>query len=131
MLLFLFGAASTVGASQEGVLVFGNFKIESPGIGSSGPVTVSGTQGGKGISSLRVEAFGKQFDLTSDQLKGLAGVMTNGLQLSYEAGYPELGGRTVYLLFSMGWTSSTYRRVFVVITESGSIKVGPQPTVLP
>ena len=123
--LFIF-EASGVRASQEGTLAFGTFRVESPGIGSSGPVIVSGTQG-KGITSLRVEAFGKHFDLTPDQLKSLQRVTANGLQLSYEGGYEELGGRTIYLLFTTGFTRQVIQRAFVTIKESGYVKVGPEP----
>jgi hypothetical protein len=126
MLLLALATISNVNASQEGALVLGSFKVESPGIGSSGPVIVSGTQG-KGITSLRVEAFGKQFDLTPDQLKSLQRVSANGLQLSYEGGYEELGGRTIYLIFTTGFTRQVIQRTFVIITESGSVKVGPEP----
>src|SRR5262245_30302230 len=127
MLLVAFGATGAVFASQEGVLVLGAFRVESPGIGESGPVVVSGTRNSKGIENLRVEAFGKQFNLTQEQLKSLSGVLVNGLQLSYEGGYRELGGRTLYLLFSMGFTSGITQRRFVVITENGSVKIGAKP----
>ena len=125
-LLFLAFVVGTVDASQEGALVLEKFTIESPGIGSSGPVIVSGTQG-KGITSLRIEAFGKQFYLTPDQLMSLQRVSANGLQLSYEGGYEELGGRTIYLLFTTGFTRQAIQRTFVTIKESGSVKVGPEP----
>ena len=116
--------AQVAGASQEGALVIGSFRLESPGIGESGSVIVSGTQGSRGIESLKVEAFEKQFILDQPQLQQLNGFRFNGVQLSYERGYKELGGRTLYLLFSLGFTSGVVERRFVVITESGSVKVG-------
>lgn len=102
-------------ASQEGTLVIGSFRFESPGIGESGPVIVSGIQGAAGIESLKVEAFRRQFILGQPRLQQLNGFRFNGVQLSYEHGYKELGGRTIYLLFSKGFTSGVVERRFVII----------------
>ena len=41
-----------------------------------------------------VQAFGKSIRLSSGQLKQLEGGQYNLVQLSYESGYKELGGRT-------------------------------------
>lgn len=53
--------------------------------------------------------------------------MLNGIQLSYEVGYKELGGRTLYIVFSQGFTSGAVVKRFVTVTESGSVKVGDAP----
>jgi hypothetical protein len=119
--------ASLALASQEGVLTFGTFRVESPGIGNSGVVTVAGRQGAQGVESLRIEAFGKRFDLSRDQLQALQGSMLNGLQLSYEGGYKELGGRTLYIVFSKGFTSGVVSQRLVTVTEDGAVKVGAAP----
>ena len=116
-------SAAPLSASQEGVLVLGSFKVESPGIGESGPVVVSGRQNASGFERLEVSAFGKVFTLTKTQLKELRGGLTNGLQFSYEGGYSDLGGRTIYLRFSKGFTSGVAEAKLVTITESGSITV--------
>ena len=129
LLLFwvLGGSVDVVYGSEEEVLVLGTFRVESPGIGAAGPVIVSGAHGVEGFDRLKVEAFGRNFDFTQDQLNRLRGVMVNGLQISYETGYPALGGRTIYLQFFTGFTSGIKRRMFVVITESGSIRIGERP----
>lgn len=49
--------------------------------------------------------------------------MFNGVQLSYEAGYRELGGRTLYLMLSEGFTMGGVKRRLVIVTESGTVKV--------
>ena len=119
--------ATLATASEEGVLVLGSFHIESPGIGASGPVAISGTQGPKGLRSLTVEAFGKKYALNAAQLKELSGILINNVQLSYEAGYKELGGRTIYIQFAQGFTSGIVTRKLVVITAGGTVKVGVGP----
>ncbi|MHA6203493.1 hypothetical protein ACXU4B_03600 [Dyella soli] len=100
-----------------------SFELTSDGIGESGPVTITGKQGDKGILALSIRAFGKRFELDAAQLAKVQGLPINGFQLSYEAGYKELGGRTLYIVFSKGFTSGTAGRKFVVITESGAIRV--------
>ena len=114
-------------ASKEGVLPLGTIHIESPGIGESGSVILSGFQTAQGVQDLTIEAFGKKFRLSPAQLQELQGGLFNGVQLSYESGYKELGGRTIYLLISKGFTSGTVVQKYVVVTESGTIKVGSEP----
>jgi hypothetical protein len=58
-------------ASKERVLEWSTFRIESHGVGESGPVVVTGSQTSRGIDSIRVDAFGKAFTLTEDDLAKL------------------------------------------------------------
>ncbi|MHA6206009.1 hypothetical protein ACXU4B_16405 [Dyella soli] len=118
----IFGSTSAY-ASKEGILRMSSFELTSDGIGESGPVTITGKQGDKGILALSITAFGKRFELDVAQLAKVQGLPINGFQLSYEAGYKEQGGRTVYIVLSKGFTSGTAGRKFVVITESGAIRV--------
>ena len=118
----IFGSSSAL-ASKEGILRMATFELTSDGIGESGPVRISGKQGDDGISKLTVTAFGKRFDLDEAQLAKVRGLPINGLQMSYEAGYRELGGRTVYIVLSKGFTAGTVGQKFVVVSESGAIKV--------
>jgi hypothetical protein len=119
--------ASVAVADVEGILSFGSFRIESPGIGDSGPITLSGSQGQEGIQSLTVQAFDKQITLSAAQLQGLRSVVFNGVQLSYSHGYKQLGGRTIYVTFSRGFTSGLIERRLVEFTESGTAKVTSLP----
>ena len=127
LLLVALLAASVAVASVEGMLSLGSFRIESAGIGDSGPIVVSGTQGHDGIESLAIQAFGKQISLSTAQLQGLHSMVFNGLQLSYESGYKQFGGRTIYLTFSRGFTSHMVERQVVEISESGTVKVRSLP----
>ncbi len=106
-------------ASQELYLPWSNFRIESRALGSVGVIAISGVQAERGISRLLVTAFGRNFELTPAQVKQLEGVTVNGVRVSYEAGYPETGGRTIYLLFSMGKVEQV-----VEVSEHGGISVG-------
>lgn len=120
ILLTLSIAAS---ASQEGILALDKILFESAGIGESGPVKVSGSQASTGITALKVDAFGKSVQLSATQLKALDGGQYNAIQLSYEGGYKELGGRTIYIKLSKAFTSGEVASVFVVVTEDGKVKV--------
>ena len=112
---------------SEGALSLGSFRLESPGIGGSGPVVITGNQTHDGIQSLMIEAFGKQFSLTTAQLQGLHGRYFNGMQLTYWPGDKELGGGMVYLTITLGFTRGVVERRFVVIREDGTISVGDKP----
>jgi hypothetical protein len=111
-------------ASQEGILVWSAFSIESLGIGSSGPVSISGKQDQTGPTAVTVKAFGRTYVFGKDELQKLKGVMMNGMQLSYESGYKELGGRTLYIQLFRGFTSGAQLRKTIEITERGDIVVG-------
>lgn len=117
------GLAATVQASKEGILALSSFSLESTGIGASGPVEVSGKQDTKGIVTIRVKAFGKEYAPSEKQLAALRNLPANGIQLSYEAGYRELGGRTIYLLFTNGFTSGVVQSQLLAINETGEVKV--------
>lgn len=118
----IFGSTALF-ASQEGILRMASFEATSGGIGESGPVTISGKQDDNGISKLTVTAFGRKFELDGEQLARVRGLSINGLQLTYEAGYKELGGRTVYIVLSKGFTSGTAGQRFVLVSENGSVRV--------
>jgi hypothetical protein len=129
-LILLFGVAATVllvpivaHGSQEGALALSSFTIQSPGIGESGPVTISGTQNANTVTALNVKAFGKEFNLAPKQLQELKGLGANGVQLSYERGYKELGGRTLYLQLSFGFISEKRSAKVVVVSERGDVTV--------
>lgn len=113
----------SVKSSQEGVLVLSDFTVSSRSIGESGPVTVSGTQTTDGIASLRVNAFGRAIVANPAQLKDLRGFFANGMQLTYESGYKELGGRTVYIVLVKGFTSGTQATQRVEVNERGDFRV--------
>jgi len=100
-----------------------SFEASSRGIGDSGPVTMSGKQDESGLSKLTITAFGKRFDLDTGHLARIHGFHANGLQLSYEAGYDELGGRTIYIVVSKGFTSGVIDKRYVVVTEHGAVRV--------
>ena len=108
-------------ASKEGALAFGHLHVDSKGIGESGPVVVDVIQGDRGIQRFSVHAFDRSYELTESQLRELGPGMYNSIQVSYERGYKELGGRTIYIKISMAFTSAVERGKFIVITEAGSV----------
>lgn len=111
-------------ASKEGVLPFSEFKIESRGIGDSGIVVVEGVKDTAGkYKKLTVKAFGKVIEVSNDVLSQIPSEYQNGIQLSYEGGYKELGGRSIYIVFQRGFTSGIVESFIIAITEDGSSRV--------
>jgi len=127
LILALVTLPSGVIASQEGLLSLNAFALESPGIGQSGPVKIAGAQSASGITLLRIEAFGKTFNIGPDQLQQLRGFNANGVQITYERGYVDLGGRTIYVIFSRGFTSGVVLQRYVSVTETGLVAVTDRP----
>jgi hypothetical protein len=120
-LLFGFLLVGIARASEEGAFEFQKFRFESRD--ESGPVVIQGAQGDHGISALRITAFRKSFKLAPAQLKQLRGLIVNGVQLSGEGGYRGLGGRTLYLVLSMGFSSGITNSRLVTISEEDGIKI--------
>lgn len=122
---FLVACAVGTRASQEAILPLSSFRLESRGIGESGRVAVTGAQNEKReIVALRVVAFGKEFSVPAEKLAGLAELWANGIRISYEGGYPGLGGERIYIQLQMGFTSSTHKQALITVTEEGKIDVG-------
>ena len=85
---------SIVFASEEGVLKLSDFTIKSKGIGNSGLVIVTGTKNDRNeFIDLKINAFGKEYKISEKNLTKIPPVSYNGIQLSYEEGYKELGGK--------------------------------------
>jgi hypothetical protein len=123
--VLLLAAAIGSRASQEGTLPLTSFRLESNGKGSSGRIILEEKQNEKAqITSLKISAFGKDYTVPPEKLRQLADLHANGVRISYEEGYKELGGRTVYIQFQVGFTSSDEQKVLITLTEDGKINVG-------
>lgn len=121
LVLALSGVAAT--ASEEGILPLSTFRLSSNGNAQSGPVTVYGEQSAKGLSSLRIEAFGRRMLLSNEQLAKVSGGSVNGAQISYEVGYTKGGGRTVYVVLSSGHTRGAPIVHVISANEQGGVEV--------
>ena len=125
IITLLIAFACSAIASKEGILAFSSFRLASAGIGSSGEVVVEGRQDAQAqITALTVSAFGKNYVVPKEQLTKLAELRSNGIRISYVQGYPELGGRTIYIQLQMGFTSSSRMEALISLSENGEIKVG-------
>jgi hypothetical protein len=112
-------------ASQEGLLPISRFRLDSDGMGRSDKITVEGKQDAKArLIQLKVKAFGKRFVVPPSQLGSLDRLCANGIRLSYESGYEDLGGRTLYIQLQMGSTSRTLQTALFTLTEDGKIELG-------
>lgn len=125
-LVSLLAMAVSASASKEGILPFSSFRLESAGIGSSGKIVVEGQQDEHArVVSLSIAAFGKSYALPKEKLVGLSDLPSNGIRISYEHGYAELGGRTIYVQLQMGFTSFTKKVALITLTEDGKFEVSP------
>jgi hypothetical protein len=115
--------AAPLVASQEGVLPFASFSIRSEGIGNSGPVEIAGSYGANGLAMLVIKALGREFVLTSEQRQKLSGLSVNSIQLSYEGGYPQFGGRTIYIVLGMGFVRGSVDSRIVTLNERGDVSI--------
>lgn len=110
-------------ASKEGMLAFSDFSVKSPGLGNSGPVEISGTQISGGITSIRISAFKRETSLNTAQLAQIRGLIANGIQISFELGYKETGGKKIYIVLTEGLTSGRARAVTIQFTEAGKLRI--------
>lgn len=127
ILALLVGTAQDAQASEEGVLIWTAFSIQSAGIGESGPVQLSGAYGDGGLARLSIKAFGREVSLSKPQLEKLRGLSVNRMQLSYEEGYRELGGRTVYAVLGRGFLSGARDAKLITLNERGDITIREYP----
>src|SRR5205823_1259570 len=122
--ILLLAITCSVHASQEGILAFSSFRLESDGIGSSGRIVVEGKQNEKAqIIAMKIGAFGRDYVVPKEKLAQLVELPANGIRISYEVGYKELGGRTVYIQLQMGFAHSTRKQALITLTENGKIEV--------
>ncbi|MES2073761.1 MAG: hypothetical protein V4488_25630 [Pseudomonadota bacterium] len=124
--LLMLSISSWAWASQEGVLSLNSFQFSSAGIGNSGPVIISGEQNAQRFLSLTVSAFRRRVSLNQEQLAKLKAGLFNGVQMSYDSGWKEVGGHTVYIVLSMGFTSGVKSSQIVSVNERGIVEVRPE-----
>jgi hypothetical protein len=122
----LLSAPLEVFSSQVALLPISKFEVATVGKGDSGAIRIFGTQNAQGIDSLTVEAFGRKTNLSQKDLAQLKGLFSNGLVLSYEHLFAELGGRTVYLLFIDGFDANSDASCTVEVSESGAVRIRRQ-----
>jgi hypothetical protein len=116
--------ATNVMASKEGILIWSIFSVESRGIDTSGPIKVFGNQTQDGIVNFEINAFHRKIAFNPSQIAQLHGFIVNGMRLSYEQGYKEAGGNTLYITISKGFTSGGEIKKIIKITEQGNISIG-------
>lgn len=112
-------------ASQEHTLPLTKFRLESVSQTDPGTVVVYGSQDQSGkFQNLQVEIMGQLVKVPASILQQIP-TSSNGVIISSEAGYKELGGRTVYITFLVTWSNArTIRERFVIaVTKDGTSSV--------
>jgi hypothetical protein len=120
-------SVAVANASQEHTLPLTKFRLESVSQTDPGTIVVHGSQDQSGkFQELKVELMGQVVTVPASILQQIP-TSSNGVIISSEAGYKELGGRTVYITFLVTWSNArTIRERFVVTVQedgtSGIIK---------
>lgn len=117
---------TTSRASEEQGLHMAAFEISAISPEGWGEIKLSGRKDAVGnFSMLTLETFDRSFPLPREILEEISGSFSNGVALSCEAGYPETGGRTVYVNFLVGFTGADRSVRTVAISEDGNIRLLP------
>jgi hypothetical protein len=131
LFIFLLGAvvmplvlARPAYASKEGGLSLYSVKLDSQGMDDSGPVHVEMKRSDEGIESLKVSAFGKTETAPSALLESIKQKSwLNGVQLSWERGYRDTGGKTIYLSLTEGGAWGVVVVAVIGFNEDGKFRV--------
>jgi len=111
-------------ASKEGGLLLSRVVLDSPGMDESGPVHVEMKRSDSGIETLHVSAFGKTETVPSELLQLIKEKKwLNGIQLSWEKGYREMGGKTVYVALTEGATWGAVVVAVIGFSEDGKFRL--------
>ena len=121
-------ASSPAWATRDAMLPWSSFLVESAGLDDSGPVSVSGKQDSAGITSFRVQAFERTYELRSKQLEKLKGVHANGIELLLSGGRTTLTGRMLTIRLSRGFAGDVVVGKAITICDSGEISIGDMPS---
>jgi hypothetical protein len=110
-------------ADEEGRLPLSNIRFDSGGLDNSGPIRVEVIQDSNGIVELKVSAFGRIRRVATTELTAITGRVFNLVGASYSRGYPNTGGRSIYVLLYQGFSSGAEASAVVTILESGDVRV--------
>ncbi len=124
ILFLLLVSASFAIASKEGLIQVSELTYSSKGIGNSGPVNVCiKTDDDGGVNKFVIKTFGKTVDLPKSDLERIPKFLYNGINVSYERGYPEVGGKTLYIVLSSRLSESVMNETMIVVTETLPIEI--------
>ena len=120
-LLVLFSQA--IYASKEAPLGFDSFYFSSKGIGGSGQVTVKGSQTPKGIQTLTINAFDKEYIIAKQHLANLGIISANQIHISYSYGWHGPEGRNLYVRLTRGSVGGSASGKILNLKANGKIKI--------
>jgi hypothetical protein len=99
--------------SEEEFLAWSQVSITAVTREDTGRVTFTAELRDDAWRKVEAEAFGKKHSLSEAQCAKLAGFPLSSIRTTHEAGYPKLGGHTVYFKFKKQF----YRDTALVETE--------------
>jgi hypothetical protein len=94
--ILMLGIAGCVRASEEEVLSWSEVRIAGPEREDTGRVMFTAKTAGEQYQEVAIEAFGKKFSVSKEDLQKMNGMPLNSLVITHEAGYESIGGHTVY-----------------------------------
>jgi len=120
--LLVFSGSSR--ASEEEYLPFQEIRIDLGERPQTGRVTFAAKTADAKFQEVTIEAFGKMYTADKETLGKLTGSSLVDIQATHEAGYPRLGGHSIYFkLRPLVPTGPSDRRIVVVVQKEKGISV--------
>ena len=94
MILAAFGSFGM--ASEEEIPAWKSVRVECEDVPEAGKIVFAAASSAGKFSSCEVSAFGTPHKLAGPELEKLRNFSLDGLRITHEAGYPQLGGHTVH-----------------------------------
>ena len=112
-------------ANQQGALAYSKFHLESLGIGSSGPISVSGHRDAEGVFEEISVSFAGRIIFIPEEFRSKIPNHANGLQLNYLRFPDDQGGKTVLLVFQFGFAgvAEPMERLTFAVDEFGKVSI--------
>ena len=121
----------SVFASEESFVPWGDVDITCPDISDIGIVRFRAKAESFRVVSVSVEAFGRQYTLSDDQIRQIEDFPLSSLSITCEGGYKELGGPAVHFksqrIFHDASTVFRERRLVISLHKDSDIRISRVP----
>ena len=108
-----------VSASEEEYLdQYSEFRVVGTERKDTGKVVFAAKADREKILSVSVEAFGKKYSLSNEELEQISGFPLSSLTISHEAGYERTGGHMVHFRLKSGG-----EKALISVTETKGMSV--------
>ncbi len=122
--LSMMSLTTTSFASKEVIVSANMLTFRSNGFGRTGPISIDVEASDSGsISMVKISAFGKTEKLNIQELQKIPKSNYNGIYVTYESGYKEVGGHTLYIVLTTGLHDYKAFETMMIFTETLPIEI--------